>query len=134
MIQWDKICQPKDRDGLGLKKATDMNKAILAKRYWRLHVEMDSLWNFVLKKKYDIWKPLRSNSGQNLRSSVVWQSINWFGELVDRGLGWRVKNGGRILFWLDHWIDDGPLRDLAMGPNSFRRTNATCVQILGSWS
>lgn len=36
MVRWDKICQPKECDGLGLRRSANMNRAMLAKTYWRL--------------------------------------------------------------------------------------------------
>lgn len=49
MLHQDKICQPKEWGGLGLRKATDMNKARLAKTIWRLLTDQDSLWCKVLR-------------------------------------------------------------------------------------
>lgn len=78
-------------------------------------MEEDSLWSKVLRKKYDVGEPIRGHPVHMQRSSFVWRSIRWSGELLGKGLGWRVKNGCRIRFWLDHWVENGPLKDLAVG-------------------
>ncbi|KAK9911811.1 hypothetical protein M0R45_035700 [Rubus argutus] len=36
MVNWDSVCKPKFLGGLGIKKATTMNKAMLAKTSWRM--------------------------------------------------------------------------------------------------
>ena len=37
-------------------------------------------------------------------------------DLCDRGKGWLIRNGKTINFWLDNWLDSGPLRELISGP------------------
>lgn len=44
MISWQTFCKPKTNGGLGLRRATDMNKAMLAKHNWRLLTDEDKLW------------------------------------------------------------------------------------------
>lgn len=34
LVSWEDLCQPKDRGGLGIYKAEDMNVALLAKLCW----------------------------------------------------------------------------------------------------
>lgn len=36
LIKWDQLCQPKRNGGLGIKKFSLMNQAMLAKQYWRI--------------------------------------------------------------------------------------------------
>lgn len=52
MIHWSNICKPKSEGGLGIRKAADMNKALLAKLNWRLVKEHDKLWVRFVKSKY----------------------------------------------------------------------------------
>lgn len=71
-----KICQPKERGGWGLKKASDVNQAMLAKTYWRLLIEQDSVRSNVIWERYDIWKPIHDHSGVRPRSPYIWRSIS----------------------------------------------------------
>lgn len=36
LTNWDMVCRPKCFGGLGIKKSTDMNKAMVAKASWRM--------------------------------------------------------------------------------------------------
>lgn len=41
-VNWDKICQPKDKGGLGISNVEASNKSLLAKLPWRVFVGMES--------------------------------------------------------------------------------------------
>ena len=43
LINWEDICKPKNKEGLRLRKATDMNKILLMKLGWRLLNNLDAL-------------------------------------------------------------------------------------------
>ncbi|XP_075491149.1 uncharacterized protein LOC142529488 [Primulina tabacum] len=49
---WDFLCKPKGRGGLGFRKLTEFNKALLAKQLWRLIRFPNSLVARVLKGRY----------------------------------------------------------------------------------
>ena len=40
---WDSICTPKNVVGLGIKKAADMNKALVAKMTWNVVNNSDKM-------------------------------------------------------------------------------------------
>ena len=52
LINWDKICQPKKMDGLGIKKFKHMNQAMLNKQYWRICQNPQSLLAKTVKARY----------------------------------------------------------------------------------
>lgn len=52
LVKWDNLCQPKDRDGLGIKYMKIMNKALLMKIGWGLITNLESFWAQVLKSTY----------------------------------------------------------------------------------
>ncbi|CAL9017352.1 unnamed protein product, partial [Prunus brigantina] len=52
LCQWDLLCRPKSKGGLGFKKTHDMKKALLAKSGWRLLKKDEGLWAQIFEKKY----------------------------------------------------------------------------------
>ena len=51
-LSWDKLCEPKERVGMGFKRLQQFNLALLAKQGWRLQTCQNSLLYRVLKAKY----------------------------------------------------------------------------------
>ena len=49
---WDKVCAPKVNGGLGIRKLTTFNKALLGKWLWRFRVEETRLWRRVVALKF----------------------------------------------------------------------------------
>lgn len=52
LVGWDVLCKMKERGGLGLKRADEMNKALLAKLAWRVATQGNETWAKVIKGKY----------------------------------------------------------------------------------
>jgi len=48
-IVWDIICQPKETRGVGIRKTEQFNQAVLAKQYWRIAQNSQSLLATTLK-------------------------------------------------------------------------------------
>ena len=44
LVAWDDVSQRKENGGIGLRKMTHLNTALLAKLGWRLYSEPQSLW------------------------------------------------------------------------------------------
>ena len=51
-LSLDKLCEPKERVGMGFKRLQQFNLALLAKQGWRLQTCQNSLLYRVLKAKY----------------------------------------------------------------------------------
>lgn len=43
LVNWKKLCQPKEEDGLGLRKIEPMNKAFIMKLAWGMKKD-NQLW------------------------------------------------------------------------------------------
>lgn len=115
LLNWKKVCKPKDMGGLGLKRSTDMNCAMLAKASWRIVQKDDGLWSQVFEKKYLKNKSiLDSNYNIHTGCSSTWSSVIHGAKLLRTGIIWRVGNGCTIKFWKDNWTGLGTLSPLAL--------------------
>ncbi|KAF5773617.1 putative RNA-directed DNA polymerase [Helianthus annuus] len=123
-VAWDRVASPLDSGGLGLQRLSDVNVAFLSKWGWRYKNEQDSLWVKVVNAFHvggSAWDflPLKKSLGG------VWNNIvSVFRRPVIGNLSLRkffkgeVKSGNKILFWLDPWLDDVPLKEKF--PNLFK--------------
>ncbi|CAN1837770.1 Putative ribonuclease H protein At1g65750 [Linum perenne] len=118
LLSWEKVCQPKDRGGLGIRSAKEMNFAFLMKLTWGLIQHFDALWVNVLKTKYlkhssNVLIPRKSK-----RWSSCWKGINETWPIFTGGLLWSIKNGVKTNFWRERWLDDGTvIGDLVQPPS-----------------
>lgn len=101
LIKWDQICTPKRCGGLGLRRTSDVNIALMAKLGWRLLMEEDKLWAKTINTKYE--GKLHNSDSQ------VWRHINKGSELLHQGNIWQIGNGNKAKFWVDKWLSIGPL-------------------------
>ncbi|RVW47196.1 Threonine--tRNA ligase, mitochondrial 1 [Vitis vinifera] len=52
LVKWEAVCVEKEKGGLGLRKITSLNKALLGKWIWRFACAKEELWKKVLEAKY----------------------------------------------------------------------------------
>lgn len=52
VVGWNKVTRPKANSGLGIRKTSCLNKALLARMNWRIFKERDKLWARTLTSKY----------------------------------------------------------------------------------
>ncbi|MDD0245709.1 hypothetical protein PSY47_23320, partial [Shigella flexneri] len=77
LVNWDTICQPKQLGGLGIKKTSEMNKAMLAKASWRIWQADAGFWAAIFKEKYLLNGCLTDNNYKPpLDCSSTWRSIS----------------------------------------------------------
>jgi len=111
LVAWDKICQPKQNGGIGLRKTVAVNRAYQSKLAWKILTNQDSIWVRIMRKKY-----LRHHDFLNTQikqgDSVVWTNIMKCRELIRQGLIRTVGDGTNISFWQDNWIENKNLLDL----------------------
>lgn len=111
LLAWDIFCSPKSKGGMGLRRMTDMNVALLCKWLWRLGLEEDWLWKRVLMEKYwiqDVWNPNEMHR-PNRRS--LWKGIVRHLESFKKGIDYDMGKGNRIAFWEDKWCGGSPLKE-----------------------
>lgn len=52
LMGWDKICKPKSLRGLGIRKASEMKKALQMKYILKILAEPNNCWARIIKEKY----------------------------------------------------------------------------------
>lgn len=102
---WNDLCRPKDRGGLGFRNLTSFNKALLAKQGWRIMYDPNLLVTQVLKSHY-----FRNSSFLEATvspsASFVWKSICWGRSVISKGMMWKVGNENCIRATKDAWTPD----------------------------
>ena len=48
--------------------------------------------------------------------SRTWKAIKRGKEICDKSSKWLIGENNKLLFWVDKWMDDGPIRSLIQGP------------------
>ncbi|CAA7037229.1 unnamed protein product [Microthlaspi erraticum] len=111
LVAWEKVCTPKSKGGLGIRRIQEMNTALLAKLGWRLIHDETSLWARVLRSKYKVvdvrdeaWFTRKGNF------SSTWRSIlKGMREVVIPGISWVIGDGTSVRFWKDRWLSQTPM-------------------------
>lgn len=76
-VGWKKICRPKAKGGLGIRKIKLTNRALLAKWIWRYASEKKHLWRKTVHQKYggneESWypDPVRTSHGTSLWKGIM---------------------------------------------------------------
>ncbi|KAL5555894.1 hypothetical protein UlMin_038130 [Ulmus minor] len=103
--KWNVMCNGKERGGMGFRDLGCFNQALLAKQGWRLIRNPDSLVGKVLKACYfpngDF---LNARKGKH--ASLVWRSLMWGREIIEKGSRWRVGSGKNIDIFKDRWLPE----------------------------
>ncbi|XP_050386279.1 uncharacterized protein LOC126802669 [Argentina anserina] len=115
LVNWDTVCQPKSITGLGIKKTSEMNQAMLAKLSWRFMQKDAVLWANMFQEKYLKDMDITDHDFcAHSDCSSVWRSIFHSAHLFRKNLKWRVGNGKKINFWHDVWVSSLSLIDCAL--------------------
>ncbi|GAU22731.1 hypothetical protein TSUD_138560 [Trifolium subterraneum] len=111
LVGWDKITKPKNKGGLGIRKAREANTALLGKLVWNIHQDKDVLWVQIMKHKYvkdDIFITITKKQG-----SVTWNSIMKALLAIKDGFQFRLGDGNSS-FWYTNWSGCGILANQVM--------------------
>ncbi|KAG8503470.1 hypothetical protein CXB51_001436 [Gossypium anomalum] len=98
-------CRPLDSGGLGLRKLCDQNKIFLMKLGYHLLVNTESLWVWILRKKYNVQGAL-PNSISRRNCSFIWKSLSPVWPEVVGNVFWLIGDGRMMNFWNDVWDRD----------------------------
>lgn len=118
-VGWDKLCNPVEEGGLGVRDLGLFNVALRAKWVWRFLCDKNSLWSRVLKSRFGdlIWsRGGESGHGVRRRRTCWWKSVveevtgregGWFWDNIEVMLG----DGTETDFWEGMWSGSRSLKD-----------------------
>ena len=113
LIGWDKICQPVNKGGLGIRKTKDINCALQYKLLWKILAEPENCWVKVITGKYLKQTGILDYTRDRQKSSSwQWRNMTDLLNEFKKGLMWRVGNGENIRFWKDPWILEKPIEQI----------------------
>ena len=84
LVGWDKVCVPITNGGLGIRKLSTFNKALLGKWLCRFGKEEDWLWKRVVASKYG--EEFGGEGGRTLKLGRGVHGV-WFVERYSHGMG-----------------------------------------------
>jgi hypothetical protein len=90
LVAWDRVYMPKEFGGLGIPNLRKMNLALWPRWLWLSRMEASRSW-----KEFEIQVPPMVT------------------EIFEAATYSVVGNGSATFFWLDSWLPDGHLKDLA---------------------
>ncbi|GLJ43812.1 hypothetical protein SUGI_0912170 [Cryptomeria japonica] len=110
LVGWDRVCLLKAMGGLGTRKVSRFNKALMIKISWKL-LNKDADWSRIIRAKclgnWDFSFVLKEEGLP--RGSKIWNNILSCRDPLSHGLRWLIGNGMNILFWEDCWLGEKPL-------------------------
>ena len=133
LVNWKTVCTEKKKGGLGLRRFSILNKALLCKWCWRFANERDSLWRKVIRCKfgedYGGWRSGDINGGFGVG---LWKEIRKEWPQLIQNTYLALGNGSRISFWKDAWCGEEALS--LTFPNLFRLTAQKYVRVADLWN
>ncbi|KAM0016914.1 putative reverse transcriptase zinc-binding domain-containing protein [Helianthus debilis subsp. tardiflorus] len=125
-VAWSTVASPKSKGGLGVARLVDCNRAFLCKWLWRYVNEKKGMWKEVVKAIHFTrrWEPFMYRSDLASSWSKIVKETNKVkvnGVAFSQLLKCKAGKGDNVRFWLDHWLDNGCLKDSF--PDLFRLEN-----------
>ncbi|KAJ9564711.1 hypothetical protein OSB04_000677 [Centaurea solstitialis] len=107
-VAWSMVCRPKDCGGLGFRRLSIWNRALIAKNLWAVISNRDCLWvtwirNYSLRNGL-FWTVKRSSRWSWLLAKTMTLRTD-----VRRFATVRVGNGRSLNAWEDAWLTCGKL-------------------------
>ncbi|KAG5570617.1 hypothetical protein H5410_060383 [Solanum commersonii] len=105
-VAWESLCYPLEEGGLGFRSLTDINRALMAKLWWKFRTSIGTLWGMYMGNKYcKKLHPIFANSNSG---SHVWKGMVNTREDLEPFIWWQLK-AGNSSFWYDNWTRLGAL-------------------------
>nr|XP_043611422.1 uncharacterized protein LOC122583015 [Erigeron canadensis] len=107
---WKSVCLPKYEGGLGIKRISNFNKALITSHIWSIVTDRESLWvrwihSYKLKGR-NFWDVTPCGS-----MSWGWRKILLLRDTIRPYIWKNIGNGLSTLVWNDTWNERCPLRN-----------------------
>ena len=110
LVKWDIVCTSKRKGGLGIRKLSNLNKALLGKCNWRFSMEEEVVWWSIISLKYGMEDGGRfSNSPRGSFGVGLWKDIGKEVIQIRQNCSFKVGNGCKVRFWEDVWCSEALL-------------------------
>lgn len=110
-VAWEVVCLPKDEGGLGIRRLSHFNTALMVSHIWKLLSNKDSIWvRWIHSHKLharNFWDvPISGNMSNGWRHMLRLRS-------TIRDFMWhKIGNGSTVSVWFDKWCEIGPLSNI----------------------
>ncbi|KAL4202821.1 hypothetical protein AMTRI_Chr02g265480 [Amborella trichopoda] len=101
LLNWDRVCSPKKEGGLGIRKITLVNQALLYKWWWR---------SLLLKTSCVERKNMWIGGGRGNKISHMWKAVYNCRPIVSGYFKWNLGDGMKVSFWHHKWLGEYPLK------------------------
>ncbi|XP_077249360.1 uncharacterized protein LOC143888853 [Tasmannia lanceolata] len=107
-ISWETLCYPKKEGGMGIRKASDINRVAQWRHIWHILEKSYNPWSIWFRSKY-----LR---GRNFWQIPMPHTLSWGARSIFKNrdefkvrICYLVSEGRGLNFWTDPWHPDGPV-------------------------
>lgn len=118
----------KEDGGIGFRDMNAFNEALLAKQFWMLVKNPESLVAQLLRARYFASGDIFSATLRP-KPSFTWSSILGVRDIVVKGTRWLVGHGQSIEVWNGRWIPR-PTSFKVITPKPAHLPNCVCVILL----
>ncbi|KAJ9536646.1 hypothetical protein OSB04_un000195 [Centaurea solstitialis] len=119
-VAWVDVCKARENGGLGLRRMTTWNRALVSRNLWDILSKKNSLWTSWVRRYYlqslDFW-----TCSKKPKWSWVFRKMMDLRESIKVFIRWRLGDGRSINAWEDFWLPCGYLAPLI----SYRRIHAS---------
>ena len=109
LVNWDTVCLDKRKGGLGVRRLSTLNRALLCKWNWRFANERKNFWRHVISRKFG--EEEGGWGSREVRESYgvgFWKEMRKEGALMQNKVVFSVGNGRRVKFWKDKCVGTTP--------------------------
>ena len=112
-VRWETVCTNRDKGGLGVRRLSNLNRALLGKWIWIFAIESKAPLRAFISLKYGIeasaWFPkgVRGSYGVS-----IWKEILKEAPQLKVNSSFKVGKGDRMRFWEDSCCSEVRLCDL----------------------
>lgn len=112
-VNWNLVCCPTNKGGLGIKAAKETNLVAVAKLQWRILQNDDQFWATIFRSKYYV---NNLSDFATKRGSPMFKAICKGHEVLKQGIKWIPQKGNRISFLAHAWALNKSIMSIFYGP------------------